>query len=128
MNGGVHGAQRSMNGHEEKDLKLTLSEGRRKAAEGSPPGGLGRTFPRADITKREEQEQRHGPAYRKGLRVQIINLPQVTAGREHRILHHTAADKKLPRHNCHQKERWQFLREEHKGRAINVQCICHGYN
>lgn len=65
MNGGVHGAQRSMNGHEEKDLKLTLSEGRSEAAEGSPPGGLGRTIPRADTTKRKrtaDHEQRLSPA------------------------------------------------------------------
>lgn len=65
MNGGVHGAQRTMNGHEEKDLKLTPSEGRSEAAEGSPLGGLGRTIPRADTTKRKrvvDHEQRFSPA------------------------------------------------------------------
>ena len=62
MNGGVRKVEGSMNGQEEKDLKLTLREGRSKAAEDSPLRRLGRTVPRTDTTKRKraaDHEQRY---------------------------------------------------------------------
>lgn len=72
-----------------------------------------------------DHKQRYIPESWKGLKVKIINLRQDTAGREHRTLHHAALDKQQQRHNCHQEEFLPFLREEHKGRAINAYHICH---